>query len=213
MTGLKGERPRRIAEIVGAVARQAMAERGVARIALLDDGSPEARLSAEWLEAAIPAGSLIRVAEPPPELESLLRSAGDGARARIEALRLAARMLDDAIVANPVNRTAMLLSGDPPPDPLLPLADLFASQVSELAGGWSAPRRVMELAELAGGVAALDRAVGLLLDGRDRAALNELPEPAREPVRAALLRGRAGRRSAWVVPKMAYRTLGVDLFQ
>lgn len=213
MTPIRGDRARRLAEIVGAVARQAMADRGVRRIALLDDGTPEAKLAAGWLESALPPESLIRVADPPEGLEPLLRSAEDGPRATIEARRFAARMLGDAIIANPVNRTAMLLSGDPPPDPLLPLGDLFASQVAELAGDWSGPRRVVELAELAGGVIPLDRALELLLDRRDADGLAELPAPAREPVRAALLRGRAARRSATVVPKMAHRTLGVDLFQ
>ncbi|HEU4562565.1 MAG TPA: hypothetical protein VFS20_32345, partial [Longimicrobium sp.] len=51
----------RIAEIVGAVARQALRDRGATRIALLDDGGPEADLAARILTQALGAEGVIRV--------------------------------------------------------------------------------------------------------------------------------------------------------
>lgn len=206
----------RLAEIVGLVARQALADRGARSVALIDDGGPEAELAAEWLERALADGAVRRVAEQPAGLESLLQPAeigAEAARRRSETLRLAARLLPDALVANPVNRTVVLLSGDPPPDPLLPLADLYASEIEELTGDWSGPREVMEIARRSGGVAVLDAALRARLDGRDPHGLRSLPAEVAAAVDALLARGRAARRAAWIVPKIGYRTLGVDLFE
>lgn len=209
-------RSERLAEIVGLVAQQALADRGVASVALIDDGGPEAELAAQWLERALPDGAVRRVAQPPAGLESLLQPSAVGAEAarrRSEALRLAARLLPDALVANPVNRTVVLLSGDPPPDPLLPLADLYASEVLELVGGWSGPEGIREVADRAGSVAVLDAALRARLDRRDANGLRSLPPELAAEVDALLARGRAARRAAWIVPKIGYRTLGVDLFE
>ena len=211
-----GARAVRIAEIVGAVARQALIDRGARIVALIDDGGPEAALAADWLANALPAGSLERIASMPVELEPLLQTAGGGAdapRLRTEALRVAARLVDGALVTNPVNRTVMLLAGAPPPDAFLPLADLFASEVEALAGAWSGPDEVRDLARRAGGIQALDAALRALLDGRDPNGLAALPDGARDDVRAAFDRGRIARRSLWLVPKLGYRTLGADLFE
>lgn len=210
------DRAARLAEIVGLVVRQALSDRGAGAVALIDDGGPEAELAAGWLERALPDGAVHRVTAAHAALESLLQPAGGGAeaaRARSEALRFAARLVPGAIVANPVNRTVVLLSGDPPPDPLLPLADLYASEVAELTGAWSGPDAVREIAERAGGVAALDAALRARLEGRDRDGLRSLPAGLAAEVDALLARGRAARRAAWIVPKIGYRTLGVDLFE
>lgn len=210
------DRAGRIAEVVVAVARQLLIDRGVNRLALLDDGSPEARLAAGWLEHGLGAGAVVRVREPAAELESLLQSAADSdekTRVRFEGLRLTARLLDDVALVNPANKTAILLSGDLPPEPLLPLADLYASEVRELAGDWSAPEPVRALAERAGGIEVLDRALRDRFEGRNPNALDGLPGDVGDAVRTALARGRAARRAFSVVPKLGSRTLGVDLFQ
>lgn len=207
------ERPERVREVIVAVVRQALLDRGASRVAILDDGAPEAKLLGDWLGGSLGDAAVVMVDRPPPEVEPLLRSSGAGARMRREALRMAARLMDDVVVASPENRTALLLGGALPPEPLLPLGDLFASQVMELCGGWSAPPEVAAIAERAGGIDALDAALGALLDGRDPAALDALPEAVRDEVREALARGRAARRSPYVVPKLSYRTLGIDLFQ
>jgi hypothetical protein len=210
------DRAGRIAEVVVAVARQLLIDRGVSRLALLDDGSPEARLAAGWLEHGLGGAALVRVREPVAQLELLLQKAADpdgATRAGAEGIRFTARLLSDVALVNPANKTAILLSGDLPPEPLLPLADLYASEVRELAGDWSAPPPVRALAERAGGIEVLDRALRELFEARNPEALDALPGEIGHSVRAALARGRAARRSYHVVPKLGSRTLGVDLFQ
>jgi hypothetical protein len=190
-------RERRIAEIVGAVARQALADRGASRIALLDDGGPEAELAARLLAPE----RVVRV------------TAEAGERLREEARRMRARLIDGAVAAHPGSKTALLLGGELPPEPLLPLGDLWATDVAELAGGWSAPPGVKRIAALAGGIEALDAALRRWADGRAAAALGALPAEAAEAVARALAAGRASRLHPRIVPKIGTRTLGVDLFE
>jgi hypothetical protein len=149
---------RRLAELVGAVTARALADRGASRVALLDDGGPEAELAAGLLAATLGAARVVRVAETGPLLEPLLRldEGGDPSRAADEARRTLARLVPDAVAAHPANKTALLLGASLPPEPLLPLGDLWASEVAALQGGWSAPPEVAALAEAAGGIEALD---------------------------------------------------------
>jgi hypothetical protein len=206
-------RLQRVRPVIGAVARQAVRDWGATRVALLDDGSPEAELTARLLAGFV---AVERVAAADPLLEPLLHSAGarwTPSALRREALRVLVRLTPDSLAADPANKTALLLGGPLPPEPLLPLGDLYASEVAELGGGWSAPPEVLRLAELAGSVQRLDDALRELLDRRDPAALDGLPPEAREGVRAALARGAASRLSGRVVPKIGFRTLGVDLFE
>lgn len=207
-------REARISAIVGAVARQALADRGATRIALLDDGGPEAELAARMLTAALGAEAVVRVTAGDGEMESVLHLAPEvsPARARDEARRVKARLVPGALAANPANKTALLLGGELPPEPLLPLGDLWAGEVAALAGGWSAPEPVQHLAGQAGGIAALDDALRGWIDRRDAAALDRLPREAAESVRRALEVGRAARLHPRIVPKIGARTLGVDLF-
>ena len=215
MSGADPARERRIAEVVGAVARQALADRGMKRIALLDDGSPEAGLAARLLEGALGADAVVRVAARPGEVEPVLHALGavSPPRAEEELRRMRARLLEDALPAHPANKTALLLGGELPPEPLLPLGDLWAGEAAALAGGWSAPEPVRRLAGAAGGIEALDAALARLVDGRDPAALDALPGAAAAEVRRALAAGRASRLFPRLVPKLGTRTLGVDLFE
>ncbi|MFL5542884.1 MAG: hypothetical protein ACJ8J0_28140 [Longimicrobiaceae bacterium] len=208
-------RERRIGEIVGAVARQALADRGAARIALLDDGGPEAELAARLLAAAVGAERVVRATAGDAEVESLLHlaPAGDAERAREEVRRMRARLLADAVPAHPANKTALLLGGELPPEPLLPLGDLWATEVAELAGRWSAPAEVQRIAALAGGIEALDAALRAWADGRDASALARLPAEAADAVMRALAAGRASRLHPRIVPKISTRTLTIDLFE
>ncbi len=213
---MEAAREVRLAEVVGAVARQALDDWGARRIALLDDGSPEAELAARWLAESLPPGALARVAPDPTLLESVLRTAGAKAGeegAEMEARRLWARLIPGTLPALAANKTALLLGGPLPPESLLPLGDLYASQVLELAGSWSASRPVRGLAELAGGVERLDAALREAFDERDPGALDRLPTDARREVRAALAKGAASRMTPRIVPKIGHRTLGVDLFE
>lgn len=208
-------RAARLGEVVAAVARQALADRGVGRIALADDGSPEAGLAARLLEP-LGAEATERVRGDGPRLEPLLhslREMGAGARAVREAAGLAARLEPDALPAAPENKTVLLLGGELPPEPFLPLGDLYADEVAELCGEWSGPEEVRALAEAAGGIGRLDAALRGWVDRRDPAALDRLPGGAAGEVRRLVARGRASRFAVRLVPKVGYRTLGVDLFE
>ncbi|HEX5871702.1 MAG TPA: hypothetical protein VFY65_14845, partial [Longimicrobium sp.] len=128
----------RIAEVIGAVARQALADRGVSRIALLDDGGPEAKLAASILRGELGDDAVISIdtadIDPAPLVRGL---AADTRRVDEEVRRMRARLKDDALAAHPASKTALLLGGELPPEPLLPLGDLWATDVQALAGGWS----------------------------------------------------------------------------
>lgn len=121
---------------------------------------------------------------------------------------------DNVLAAHPANKTALLLGVSVPFTRLLPLGDLYASQVEALAGGWTAPLIVHALADRAGGVTVLDRALSALVDERRdaRAALTPLPAAVRPDVLAAFERGRFARGHIGLVPKLGARTLGIDLF-
>jgi hypothetical protein len=131
--------------------------------------------------------------------------------------RTAARVLasrHDWVLVHPANKTALLLARDVPPEPLLPLGDLYGSQVHDLTGGCTLPDDVMAMAEAAGGVAPLDRALHAWLEERRSLdeALAVLPAPASRAIRGRLLRNRALRRWPRRVPKLTSRTLWIDVF-
>lgn len=204
----------RIAEIVAAVARQALTDRGAERIALLDDGGPEADLAARILAEALGEEAVVRVTTSEAEVESVLHlSPGSAAEPlRHEIRRLRARLTPGALPAHPANKTALLLNARLPPEPLLPLGDLWASEVAELAGDWSAPPGARRIVEQAGGIQVLDDALRAYVDRRDPRGLDGLPSETADAVRRALAAGRAGRMYPVIVPKVGARTLGVDLF-
>jgi hypothetical protein len=206
---------RRLAELVGAVTARALVDRGASRVALLDDGGPEAELAAGLLAASLGAARVVRVAETGPLLDPLLRleEGGDPSRAADEARRTLARLVPDAVAAHPANKTALLLGDSLPPEPLLPLGDVWAGEVARLAGGWSAPPAVRAMADAAGGVDRLDAALRARVDGRDPTALEALPAEAAARVRNAFEAGRAGRLYPRIVPKLGARTLFVDLWE
>jgi hypothetical protein len=215
-------RASRLAELIGAVARQALADRGCARIALLDDRSPEAELAARWLHAGVGADRMVSIDVGAPQVESVLHALrpdpggtvpADPAALRGEVRRLCARLVPDALVANPCNKTALLLGGPLPPEPLLPLGDLYAGEVEQLTGAWSAPEPVRELVRRCGGVHRLDAALRACFDLRDWLGLDVLEPSLRREVQAALHRGAASRIHPAVVPKLGSRTIGVDLFE
>ena len=195
----------RVAHVVGAVAAQALRDRGRGRVALLDDGGPEAALAARILAGALGADAVVRVRG----------DADEGAPHRLaeETRRFQARLVDDALTANPASKTVLLLGGELPPEPLLPLGDLWSVEVQALAGDWSAPAEIRGLAESAGGVACLDAALARLLDARDPAGLDLLPAHVAAEVRRRLAAGAASRRWPRLVPKLGVRTLGADLFE
>jgi hypothetical protein len=205
----------RIAEIVGAVARQALADRGLARIALLDDGSRQAQLAARMLARTLGEEAVVRVTAAEIDPAPFLAEARHRAAWQVEEeiRRLRARLMEDALPAHPANKTALLLGGELPPEPLLPLGDLWASDVLVLCGACSAPPEIAALARAAGGVPALDDALRALVDGRDPAALERLPREAADQARRMLAAGRSSRRNPRTVPKLGGRTLCIDLME
>jgi hypothetical protein len=210
------ERLRRAQAVIGAVTRQALADRRAERVALLDDGSPEVGLALRIFEAEMPADALVRVTAPEQDVEPVLHLLGasvDARRGADEVRRLLARLVPRGLTANAANKTALLLGGELPPEPLLPLGDLWASDVAALAGGWSAPEHVRRIVDAAGGIGPLDAALRRWIDARDPAGLGALPTEARDAVRRAFEAGRASRTWARVVPKLGFRTLGVDLHE
>jgi hypothetical protein len=204
----------RIGELVTAVARHALAERGLSRLVLLDDGSPEARLAAGLLA---PLGEAFLCHAPDAgEMDSLLHAAGRDATdeaAREEAHRFTARLLPDALLASARCKTDLLVGGVLPPESFFPLGDLFAGEVVELAGGWRGSAIARELADELGGVERLDGEIRALLEGREARDDGLAPHDAGARVAAALARGSAARSYPRLVPKLSARTIGVDLFE
>jgi hypothetical protein len=201
------ERAPRIAALVAAVVQQTLAATGREAVVILDDWSPEASLAADWCALAIGEANVVRAT-----LDGL-----DPGLVPEEVLRGHARALArqrNALTAHAANKTTLLLTRDFPPEPLLPLGDLYASQVATLAGGWSGPAWVRSLARSAGGIEAIDHALMLHCEGWNRAdeAAAHLPEEARGPFLEALRAGRFWREHAGLIPKLSGRTIGIDLF-
>ena len=84
--------------------------------------------------------------------------------------------------------------------------------VQALAGAWTGPPEVVELAGAAGGVARLDRALAAFVDARAAAeeAFAGLPAALRDAVLRRIREGRFGRRQIGLIPKLGARTLGID---
>lgn len=120
----------------------------------------------------------------------------------------------DALLAHAANKTALLLSRDRPRADLLPLGDLYAGQVAELAGGYDLPADAAALVEAAGGLERAEHALQRWLEQRQppEIALAELPEPVRGPFLEAVRGGRFWREHCGLVPKLSARTIGIDLF-
>ena len=197
----------RVSMVIGAVIEEAVRSAGCTGVVIMDDGSPEAALLSTWCQRSL-GGARVWLAQ----------SQGNGRdRADEESLRMAARVLareHNALSAHPANKTALLLGRQIPPEPLLPLGDLYATQIVALAGAWSAPAEVLALADKAGGIAATDTALRAMFEARKLAqdVVSDLPEPARGPFLEAVRRGRFWRERAGLIPKLSTRTIGIDLF-
>jgi len=187
------------------VVHQALQDAHAYGVIVLEPHGPEGALFLRWcektrVEAAAAPGANGEGTDPGASAE-LVRAAG-----RIAA---AGR---GALVVHPVNRTALLL-GDIPPEPLLPLGDVPASVIQTCTGGWSGSESVTSLANRAGGVEALDRALFRWLERREpfAVATSELAPEVACALRSRFQAGRFGRRRAGLVPKLGYRTVGHDL--
>lgn len=112
---------------------------------------------------------------------------------------------------NAANKTELLL-GVPDAAALIPLGDLYASEVAAYAGSYELGPAGRSLADAAGGVERLDEALRRLLDERraPHAAFQHIPA-LREPVLRRLQATRFQRARLGIVPKLGARTIGIDL--
>jgi hypothetical protein len=204
---------------VGRVIGQAVQDAGCAGIVVLDSASPEGGLARAWAAHAL-GGDRVWTVDASTlcdeGIDPVLLNSGD-ALPEDERERAAGRLLATrlrALLAHPANKTALLLAPDPPPEPFLPLGDLFASQVAMLAGAWSAPQHVRDLAQSAGGIDALDRTLEEMFDRRlsPERATAALPASARQRLLDLVEASRFRRRRMGLVPKLGARTIGIDLF-
>ena len=203
----------RIARVVGGVLRQAVADAAASGIIVLDADTPEGELVREWAIQSLGPDRVHLAGNIPAGWEAGASSAAAEAELRRTAARvLAAR--HEWVLTHPATKTVLLLAREMPPEPLLPLGDLYASQVRELAGRCTLPDEVAAFADSAGGVDVLDRALHAWLEERRPLdeALAALPDGAGRAIHGRLQRNRAQRRWPRRVPKLTARTLWIDVF-
>jgi hypothetical protein len=207
----------RVASVVAGVVEQALADSGASGLILLRGGSPEAALLVRWLSERLGAEAVQLAPSKAPELED--RETGGAGRddlAADEGERHRARVLaatQRRLVAHPAHKTELLLGGAPPPEPILPLGDLYASDIARFAGAVTVAPDLGELAEQAGGLEALDKVLRLWIDGREATdrALQRLDAALGAELERRVAAGRFWRRRAGLVPKLGSRTIGIDL--
>jgi hypothetical protein len=117
----------------------------------------------------------------------------------------------NTLTAHPANKTVLLTGEFFPRSDLLPLGDLYATQVALLAGGWTGDDAVQDLAAAMGGIGALDAALQRHLDERQPIRDLRLAPPAAQRLETAISRTRFRRGRAGLVPKIGARSIGVDL--
>lgn len=215
MTEVFSPDPEFVADLVSGVVRTALRDSGADGILILAGATPEGELALGWLRSALgedlvfdgtAAGAwpfpenLDNVADVQAETERV------GARVHARSHRL--------LLAHPACKTVLLLSDWLPPEPLLPLGDLYASAVRSLTGACTLPADVTAFAEGAGGLELLDRALYSWLEQRRPLdeALSSLPVDVQTAVRARLRENRSARRWPRCVPKLSTRTLWIDVF-
>lgn len=187
----------RVSRVVRAVVAAAVDEARATGVVVQQDWSPEGELLYEWLVHELGEARVWRGASLTDNVQG-----EPAARARAAA----------ALVAHPTNKTALLLGGRPPYADLLPLGDLWASQVEEIAGRWSAPHEVEALATRMGGIRVLDVALQDLVERRGSVEGAEVDADAAAEIGRLYARGRFFRLRPRLVPKLTIRTVGIDLF-
>ena len=205
MTGLS----ERVERIVRRVIADAVRDAGAAGVVVLDDWTAEGELLYEWLVRELGEARVWRVAS----LASNVQEVPAAADAQLVAASRAVRDRG-ALLAHPANRTALLLGGALPRADLFPFGDVPATQMQVLAGSWTAPPEVVQVATAAGGVVALDAALGRWLDERwdEAGAFAGLDAGVARRALELYGRGRYSRLRPRLVPKLGARTIGIDLF-
>jgi hypothetical protein len=120
---------------------------------------------------------------------------------------------ENGLRVHAANKTALLLGESATAD-ILPLGDLYASQVVELAGAVTMPDSVGGLIHACGGIEAVDRALANRFERRISwtASTTHLSAEARDRLAAALEAARFQRQRVALIPKLSSRTLGIDLY-
>ncbi|MGH7465225.1 MAG: hypothetical protein ACREK1_08620, partial [Longimicrobiales bacterium] len=202
------DRAAAIRSIVSDVIAEAVHSAGAGGVVVLDDWTPEGELSYEWLVGALGEARVWRGAS----LASNVHGVEPGDTQLLGALRFARDRA--GLIAHPATKTALLLGGALPRADVFPLGDLYASQVTQLAGGWTVPDALATMLRRMGGVEVLDAALARLVDRREPAptALAGLDADDAGEVIRLYERGRWHRLRPRLVPRLSARTLGVDLF-
>jgi hypothetical protein len=199
-----------LAAVIGGVIRQTLADSRAAGLVVLEAATPEGRLLVDIAVSSI-GRDRVHQARPAGSGEASLAE-------REEMERMTARIAARArsfMVAHPANKTILLLGPSLPPESLLPLGDLYASDVRALMGGATLSEDVRAIADSAGGLDRLDGALAAWLEGRRSLedALAALPETVRAAIRTRLAAKQPERRWPRCVPKLGGRTLWIDLFE
>lgn len=220
--------PTRPRTIITGVLREALRATGRSGI-ILSGGGPEGKLLEGWLaDAEIPC----RLPDPFTlgKVRELLDSMPGRARARVEVETPATDGEDpgpsaeaawlsgwvlardgDLLLAGTANKTVLLLSSLRPIQPLLPLGDLYASEITDLAGACTRPAclRGKSLDELRAVDRALEAYYGEGFGAEE--AFGGLKPDLRAAVVAALVETRARWHPGMLIPKLGNATLGLDL--
>jgi hypothetical protein len=114
-------------------------------------------------------------------------------------------------LAGAETKTLLVLGHHPTGAAILPLGDLWASEVQELAGGCTVPAPFPSQTPTE--LMAADAALRACLEegARESAALAGLPVRIRDAIAGALEEGRASWHPPVLVPKLGRATLGIDL--
>lgn len=209
----RGGSEARIRTIVVGVVEAVLEARAARGVVLTGPESPERRLLLRWLgeHAAVPDEETVervrdglagvRPDAPPVVVDEEAR--------RAVAHTVAAA--EDFVCASVIHKTALVLGSELPPEPLLPLGDVWASEVAAVAGGCTLPAALAGVGPAT--LVSVDRALRAHLEeGRDREdALAPLELALRERLTELLARRRWGRFRTPVVPKLGLRTVGIDL--
>jgi hypothetical protein len=198
----------RVERVIRGVCAAAVHASNAGGIVVLDDWTPEGELVYEWLVRELGEARVWRAASLSSNVQGLTAAEAQ----QVGAWRAA--RAEGALIAHPANRTALLLGGRLPVADLLPLGDVWASEVELLTGRWSGETAVETLAAAAGGAAALDASLRRLLEqGADeREATAALSPAVADELLRLYDRGRWSRLRPRTVPKLGTRTIGIDLF-
>jgi hypothetical protein len=208
--------PTRPYRIITGVVREALRSSGRPGVVLCGVG-PEEDLLRRWLRKAqvpfvTPGTASVEGARE--LLDSLLRQAGGTLELATRASELAGRAhawAEGLLLLGSSNKTCLLLSPIRTSCEVLPLGDLFASQISELTGDSTLPPCLRNISVER--VRAVDKALADYYEegyGEDR-AFRDLESDLRRTVLSALTQARRGWHPRPLVPKLGRATLGLDL--